>query len=239
MKYLKNCSLFIILVFLSATINSQAAEVFPEEFDGPGIHESFQWQNQPPANWDVGETTPGWIHFEGTFGGNLWCTDVAMRLYQEIGDEDFEIETHLTHAWTSAGVAGLVVKSPSADNWVMLKLWARDGGVGQLQFQKKCVEGGDGLTGKVAGYDPQNETELWLKLERVGKECTGFLKTSEGDDWTKIGTTSFPFDAPYEVGLFGWNNTLEFDYFRDNTSPFMAAVSSKAKLATAWGNIKK
>ncbi len=238
-RYLKSYSLVIILVFLSTTITAQAAEVYPEEFDGPEVHESFQWQNEPAGNWDVGETTPGWIHFEGAYGGNLWCTDLATRLYQEIGDEDFEIETRLTHAWASAGVAGLIVKSPSSDNWIMLKLWARDGGIGQLQFQKKCVEGGDGLIGKVPGYDPVNETELWLKLKREGNECTGFLKTAEGDDWTETGTTSFPFDAPYEVGIFGWNNTLEFDYFRDNTSPFVIAVSAAGKLVSTWASIKR
>lgn len=239
MKCLMICSLLVALVFLSVTISSQAAEVHPDEFDGPAVHESFQWQNQPAANWDVGKTRPGWIHFEGTYGGNLWCADDSTRLYQEIGDEDFEIETRLFHAWTVAGVAGLVVKSLSDDNWVMLKLWARAGGVGQLQFQKKCVESGDGLAAKVAGYDPKNETDLWLRLRREGDKCTGFLKTEEGADWTEIGTTSFPFKAPYQVGIFGWNNTLEFDYFRDNTSPFMIAVSPKASLTAAWGSIKK
>jgi len=239
MKYLKDCSLFTILVLLSITINSQAAEVHPDDFDGPGIHGSFQWQLEP-TTWDVGETTPGWLHIEGTFGGNLWCTDDATRLYQEIEDEPFEIETHMKYVWTTSKVAGLVVKAPSDNNWVMLKLWTLDAKNAQLQFQKNCVEAGDGLIGKVPGYAPADgETEIWLKLKREGNECTGSFKTSEGDEWTDIGTTSFPFEATYEVGVFGWDNTLEFDYFRDNTSPFMAAVSPKAKLTATWGDIKR
>jgi len=122
----------------------------------------------------------------------------------------------------------------------MIKLWTRDSKIAQMQFQKNCVEAGDGLIGQVPGYAPSTgETELWLKLNREGDECTGSFKTSEGDEWTDIGTTSFPFEAPYEVGVFGWDNTLEFDYFRDNTSPFMAAVSPKAKLTATWGDIKK
>jgi len=236
MKYL-NFHLIVIISFL-AVIGVQAAEVHPDEFDGPGIQASFEWQKEPPT-WDVGKTTPGWLHIAGTFGGNLWCTDDATRLYQEIKDEDFEIETHLKYFWTADNVAGLVVKSPGSDNWVMLKLWSHADKTAQLQFQKKCLEAGDGLSGKVPGFAPANgEAELWLKLKRVGQECTGFFKVSEGDDWTETGKTTFPFSAPYQVGLFGWNNTLEFDYFRDNTSPFTMAVSPKTKLATTWANIR-
>lgn len=237
MKCLKSCSLLLTLVFLLVTTNSQAAEVFPDEFDGPGIHESFQWQ-QEPVDWSI---VNGWLHIEGTFGGNLWCTDETTRLYQEIGDEDFEIETRMRYEWTDNAVAGLVVKSPSSDNWVMLKLWTHPDSTAQLQFQKKCDENSVGLTGMAAGYNPTGgETEIWLKLKREGNECTGFFKTSEADEWTETGVTPFPFEAPYQVGLFGWNNILDFDYFRDNTSPFQpTAVSPKAKLTTAWGNIKK
>ena len=236
MKCLKSCSLLFILVFLLAAANSQAAEVYPDNFDGPGIHESFQWQNEPD-NWSI---VNGWLHIEGTFGGNLWCSDEATRVYQEIGDEDFEIETHMKYAWTDDAVAGLVVKSPSSDNWVMLKLWTHPDLSAQLQFQKKCDEGSQGLTGEAPGYRPTGgEAEIWLKLKREGSECTGFYKTSEADEWTQTGVTPFPFEAPYQVGLFGWNHILDFDYFRDNTSPFQAAaVSPKTKLATTWGNIK-
>ncbi len=138
MKYLKSCTLLAIVVLLSVNINSQAAQVYSDDFSGAGVHESFQWQNEP-ADWSI---VDGWLHMEGAYGGNLWCTDESTRLYQEIGDEDFEIETHMKYAWAGGGVAGLAVKSPSDDNWIMMKLWARDGGEGQIQFQKKCLEPG-------------------------------------------------------------------------------------------------
>ena len=241
MKHLKSFGLFIALASLSVAVSSQAAEVFPDEFNGPGVHESFQWQKEPPA-WDAGQITPGWLYIDGVWGGNLWCADDSTRLYQNIGDEDFEIETHIKAAWTNDGIAGIVAKSPSDDNWVKLKLWTHPARDAQLQFQKKCVESGDGLTGEAPGYRPAGgEAEIWLKLKRVGNECTGFYKTSEGEEWIETGTTSFPFKAPYEVGIYGGALgaalTVEFDYFRDNTSPFVA-VSPKAKLVSTWASIK-
>jgi len=246
MKSLKGCSLVITLVLLLAVTGSWAAEVHPDEFNGPGVHPSFIWQKEP-NNWDAGKTTPGWLHLGGVFGGNLWCSDASARLYQEIADEPFEIETHLKAVWgnNSSDIAGIVAKSPKDDNWVKLKLWMHANKTAQIQFQKKCVESGDGLMGMVPGFSPTGgETEVWLKLERDGDKCTAFFKASEEEGWTEIGTTSFPFSAPYEVGIYGGVDVgageliVEFDYFRDNTSPFTLAVSPGAKLASSWGKIK-
>jgi len=246
MRFLKSCGLIIALAFSLAITNSWAAEVYPDEFNGPGIHQSFNWQKEPP-DWDVGETTAGWLHIGGVFGGNLWCTDESARLYQEIGDEPFEIETHMKAVWgtNSSEIAGICAKSPGDDNWVKLKLWMHGGGTAQIQFQKKCVESGDGLMGQVPGFNPTGgETEVWLKLKRDGEQCTSYYKTSEGEDWIEIGVTSFPFSPPYEVGIYGGVDVgaaeliVEFDYFRDNTSPFTLDVSPESGLASCWGRIK-
>jgi len=246
-KSLKSYSLIIILIFLSTVINSWAAEVYPDEFDGPEVHQSFIWQKEP-GNWDAGQTTQGWLHIGGVFGGNLWCLDDSARLYQEIGDESFDIETRMKAIWgnNTSDVAGIAAKSPGDDSWVKLKLWMHADGTAQIQFQKKCTESGDGLTGDVAGFDPTGgEADFWLRLMREGGTCTAFYKTSEEEEWIEVGVTSFPFNAPYEVGIFaGVDNgagdlVAEFDYFRDNTSPFASAVEPSDKLTVTWGSIKK
>jgi len=246
MKFLKSCSLISALALFLTITNSWAAEVYPDEFNGPGVHQSFNWQKEP-SDWDVGETTAGWLHMGGVFGGNLWCTDESARLYQEIGDEPFEIETHMRAIWgtNSSEIAGICAKSPGDDNWVKLKLWMHGGGTAQIQFQKKCVESGDGLMGQVPGFNPTGgETEVWLKLKRDAAQCTSYYKTSEEEDWIEIGVTSFTFSPPYEVGIYGGVDVgtaeliVEFDYFRDNNSPFTLDVSPESGLASCWGKIK-
>jgi hypothetical protein len=249
MKFLSYCGSFILAIicaFCLTITNSWSAEVTPDEFDGPNVNQNFKWQNEPKT-WDVGKTTKGWLHIGGVFGGNLWCSDASARIYQEIKDEPFEIETRMKAKWgnNASDVAGIIAKSPSDDNWVKLKLWMHQAKTAQIQFQKKCTESGDGLTGNVAGYAPTTgETDVWLKLKRDGNKCTASYKADEKGDWIEIGVTSFPFNAPYQVGVFGGVDsgagdlTLEFDYFIDNTSPIKLAVTPKSKLASLWGNVK-
>lgn len=246
MRFLSNFSLMCILILSLSAAGSWAAGVHPDEFSGPAVHESFKWQNEP-SKWDVGKTTPGWLHIGGKFGGNLWCSDASSRLFQEIIDEPFEIETRMKAEWgnNSSDIAGIAAKSPKDDNWVKLKLWMHGDKTAQMQFQKKCVESGDGLTGSVVGFIPTGgKTEVWLKLKRDGNKCTAYYKPSENDDWKEIGVTSFPFSPPYEVGVYAGVDTgagdlvVEFDYFIDNTSPFTLAVSPETKLASLWSRIK-
>jgi hypothetical protein len=249
MRFLSYCGSFvlaIICVFCLTIANSWSAEVTPDEFDGPNINQNFKWQNEPKT-WDVGKTTKGWLRIEGVFGGNLWCSDASSRLYQEIVDDPFEIETHMKAQWgnNSSEIAGIMAKSPKDDNWVKIKLWTHQDKTAQIQFQKKCVESGDGLTGKVVDFAPTGgKTEVWLKLNRDKDKCTASYKATENDDWKEIGVTSFPFNAPYQVSIFAGVDVgvgdfiVEFDYFRDNTSPIKLAVTPEAKLASLWGKVK-
>jgi regulation of enolase protein 1 (concanavalin A-like superfamily) len=248
MKFQNLClfALFIGFIFCLNIADSWSAAVTPDDFNGPNISENFKWQNEPNT-WDVGKTTKGWLRMEGVFGGNLWCSDLSARLFQEIKDEPFEIETRMKVQWgnNASEVAGIIVKSPKDDNWIKIKLWTHLDKTAQIQFQKKCLEAGDGLTGNVVDYKPTTGvSDLWLKLKRDGDKCVASYKTAENENWKEIGTTSFPFTAPYEVGIFGavdngaGNLIVEFDYFKDNTSSIKLAVTSQTKLVSLWGNIK-
>ncbi len=249
MKVKNSLFFFALIISLILYLNVQdswSAQVTPDDFNGPNISPMFKWQNEP-KKWDVGKTVKGWLHIEGVWGGNLWCSDASARLYQEIADEPFDIETRLKAKWgnNASDIAGIVAKSPKDDNWVKLKLWMHQNKTAQIQFQKKCVESGDGLTGNVAGYAPATgEADLWFRLKREKDKCTAYYKTAENENWKEIGTTSFPFTAPYEVGIYGGVDSgagdlmVEFDYFKDNTSPIKVAVELQTKLTSLWGKIK-
>ena len=223
------------------------ARLYPDDFNGPGINPNWKWQKEP-ANWDAGSTRPGWLTWIGEFNSNLWCSDMTTRLYQVLEeDEDFDIETRLYCEWgnNQSDIAGVVVKFPAVDNWINIKLWMHGDKTAQLQFQKKCVEAGDGLTGRVPGYNPTGgKAEVFLRLVKKGNEYTAYYKEKEDQDWIEIGTTHGFDSLPMEVGLFGGVDVgngkllIQFDYFIDHTSPFKTPVGPRDKLAVRWAEIK-
>ncbi|HID56488.1 TPA: hypothetical protein EYP37_08150 [Candidatus Poribacteria bacterium] len=243
MRHLTATALILIL----ATSLGWGAKLYPDDFKGANIDPHWNWAKEPKT-WDVNKTRAGWITWIGEFNSNLWCSDQTTRLYQTVQEkEDFDVETRLYCEWgnNDSDIAGLVVKFPTEDNWIMLKLWMHGDKTAQLQFQKKCQESGDGLTGRVAGYAPAGgKAELFLRLKREGDKVTGYFKEKEGDDWSEIGTTTCFDSTPMEIGLFGGVDRgngkllIQFDYFRDNTSPFKTPVDPQGKLACTWARIK-
>ncbi len=159
-----------LLMLLFGGIAVAADESFGDPFEkGKLQNPNWEWQNEPPK-WDVGETRADFLYIDSEPNRNLWANDMSHFLYQETDTDIFDVETHFFARWdTSSGVNGLVVKSPSDDNWVTIKFWSRDAAAkGQIQYQTKQNEGGGGLTGN-AGFTPEfGETELFLRLARDG-----------------------------------------------------------------------
>ncbi|MDE0684096.1 MAG: hypothetical protein OXI63_14350, partial [Candidatus Poribacteria bacterium] len=108
---------------------ANAADSFGDPFEGGDLkNPNWEWQNEPPK-WDVGKTRADFLYIDSEPNRNLWATDASHFLYQETDTDMFDVETHFFAKWdTSSGVNGLVVKSPSDDNWVTIKFWSRDAG---------------------------------------------------------------------------------------------------------------
>ena len=195
---------------------------FDDPFEGTALpNPNWQWQNEP-ANWDVGETRENFLHIESETNRNLWVSDASHFLYQETDADTFDVETHFFARWdTSSGVNGLVVKSPADNNWVTLKFWSRDAGAkGQIQYQTRGRESGNGLTGN-AGFTPTfGNTELFFRLRKQGDTYTGWYKTHEADPWIEIGVTNFPLTPPLQLGVYAGvaagtgTLTVDYEYFR-------------------------
>jgi hypothetical protein len=238
---------FTALILVLTTALAWGAKLYPDDFKGPNINSNWKWAKEPKT-WDVGKTKEGWLTWIGELNSNLWTSDMTTRLYQTLQEnEDFDIETRVYCEWgnNDSDIAGLVVKFPKDDNWVCLKVWMHGNKTAQLQFQKKALEGGDGLTGRVAGYAPAGgKTDVFLRLKKEGGKITGYFKEKEEGDWNEIGTTTSFNSLPMEVGLFGGVDRgngkllIQFDYFKDNTSPFGTPVEPQGKLAAVWGRIK-
>ena len=191
---------------------------------------NWKWQNEPPE-WDLGETRDNHLFIETERNRNLWASDATHLLYQEIETDVFDVETHFTVKWnTSSGATGLIVKSPADDDWVTLKFWARDAAAqGFVSYQTKMNESGNGLTGN-AGFRPiYGETDLFFRLAKDGDTYTSWYKTDAAADWIQVGVTEFELTPPLWVGIYAGNAAsllkyrmqVEFEYFRDNLTPFL------------------
>ena len=205
---------------------------FDDAFEGTALQNpNWQWQNEP-ANWDVGETRKDFLHIESETNRNLWISDDSHFLYQVTDADIFDVETHFFSTWdTTSGVNGLVVKSPSDDNWVTIKFWSRDPGTkGQIQYQTKGRENGNGLTGN-AGFTPTHgNAELFFRLRKQGDAYTGWYKIQAADPWVEIGVTHFPLTPPLQLGIYAGvaaqtgTLTVDYKYFRNTVDATVRAA---------------
>lgn len=233
--------LSMILCLLAHT--AYAAKSLTDEFDNGTLDSKWSWSREP-GDWDENKTTPGWLYINADTNRNLWTSDSTSRLFQTIELDEFDVETHLHATWNASSVvAGLVVKGPKEDNWVTLKFWGHGDGTAQLQYQTKGNESGNGLTGRVAGFTASGgESDVYLRLTKDGDVYTGYFKMEQGQDWTKIGPTTFTLTPPLELGIYAGvdaaSGTLEveYEYFHDNINPL--SVTSSDKLSSTWAKIK-
>ena len=207
-----------ISVHVKDALVNDATDGFDDAFDGTALQNpNWQWQNEP-TNWDVGETREGFLHIDAETNRNLWASDASHFLYQETDADAFDVETHFFSRWdTTSGVNGLVVKSPSDNNWVTIKFWSRDAGAkGQIQYQTR----GRGLVADPAWQPEFGATELFLRLRKHGDTYTGWYKTREADPWIEIGVANFPLTPPLQLGIYAGvaagtgTLTVDYAYFR-------------------------
>ena len=190
-----------------------------DEFAGDNLNSYWKWAKEPD-NWTVGSVSEGWLSFIGRHDANIFCDDSTSRLYQEItSTDDFDISTRMYCQWgfNDSDVAGLIVKSKSSGEWVLIKLWMWGDKTGRLEFQGKC----DDIVSPVPGSDNSaGSAQYYLRIKRSGHDYTAYFKLSEDDGWTEIATYTFNDDTPLQVGIFGGTDEgdgqvlVQFDYFR-------------------------
>ena len=236
------CGIGVCLLMLLFGNVAGAADSFGDPFEGDKLkNPNWNWQNEPPK-WDVGETRADFLYIDSQPNRNLWATDASHLLYQETDADMFDVETHFFAKWdTSSGVNGLVVKSPSDDNWVTIKFWSRDAAAkGHIQYQTK--QAGMGPPDIQWRFGDWGDIEMSLRLKKEGDTYTAWYKAVDDKDWMDIGQGDFALSPPLWLGIYAGvadptgSLEVEYEYFRDNLNPFPVEPGGKA--TTTWGAVK-
>lgn len=237
--------IFVVCMFAALTIwvgSVEAEDSFGDPFDGNKLQNpNWEWSNEPP-DWDVGATREGFLYMDCEPNRNLWAGDASHFLYQETDTDMFDVETHFRAKWaTTSAVNGLLVKSPSDNNWVTVKFWARDAGPkGHIQYQTR--QAGMGPPDIQWRFGDHGDLEMSLRLKKEGDTYTAWYKAEGDEDWMDIGQGNFALTPPLQLGIYAGvaapdgNLEVEYEHFTDNLTPF--DVDPKGKAATTWGAVK-
>jgi len=214
--------MFLPIFFQCNTTDSSSDEnieaLFSDNFEGDELNTKWNWSNEPDI-WDLGLTKSGWLTVTGKLNSNLFCSDETSSLYQIIEeDTDFDVSTKIYCEWgnNASDIAGLIVKFPSVDNWIVIKLWMHGNGIGRLEFQKKCTD----LISPVPGSESSGgNRDVCLRVAKNGNDYTAYYKNNSEDEWKLIGVTEGFESLPIHVGLFGGvdqgigNLLIQYDFF--------------------------
>ena len=115
----------VTATLLAAANNSNAQGLQSDEFDGSGQNLQSFWKVQNTF-WHVQAGNEGSymlsngnLVVEGAFYQNLWDADYTRRFYQVTDQEKFSVETSLIFDHKDVcAVAGLIIKSPTQNEWV-------------------------------------------------------------------------------------------------------------------------
>ena len=228
-------------VLLGAAIPcvSNAQGLQTDEFDGSGqdlqpfwhVQNTF-WDHEP-GNTGSYRLSNGALVVEGAFYQNLYHADYSRRFYQVTNQEKFSAETSLIFDHKDVcAIAGLIIKSPTQNEWMMLKLWGRgtepwhdlSAHTAHLQFQGRerdivfNVPGTTRAAGNIA---------TTMRLNRDGDTYTAWYKPDARGEWVYVGETRVALRGALEVGLFvgicqhevPGGLTVTFDHFRVTTDP--------------------
>lgn len=216
---IQRCLATNTLLLLVMLLMAGCRPLVSDPFSKRELKSKWNWSNEP-EEWDVGLTKEGWLTWKGKLDANLWSSDETTMLYQIIEkDADFDISTRLYCQWgnNASDIAGLVVKFPSSDNWIDIKLWMHGDGTSRLEFQTK----GTDLISPVPGSESLGgNRDIYLRLVKKGNSYTGYYKNIPDEDWILIGSTAGFESFPIYVCLFGGVDQgdgdllIQYDFFQ-------------------------
>lgn len=203
----------------AATPTPNPSSLFSDDFKSTTLKNGWTWANEP-SDWDINTTRIDYLFFTANLDANIFCDDNASRLYQIINsDQDFDVHTHIRCIWGNnpSDIAGLICKSATSGDWVLLKFWMHGDLSGRLEFQTACNDIVSPVPGSVVN---SGDFEFYMRIKKTGDDYTTYFKYNPGDSWTEVGTTQFDDQLPLHLGIFGGVDSgsgeliVEVDYFK-------------------------
>lgn len=136
------------------------------------------------------------VHIEGG-GLDVYGTEDSFHMAVAEMNGDGFIVTRVSHVqlvneWTKAGVMMRATTDPNSPN-AFIFLSPENGTA--MQARESF-----GATTLEPGWSRSPRAPVWLKLERVGDQFTGY-QSDDGEEWVQLGTTTIPMDEGILVGL--------------------------------------
>lgn len=225
----------IALAALVSSTGPARAAISPgwsDDFDSPALGSRWSWIREDPAHWSL-TSRPGFLRLTA-LKGTIYTTasnNTKNILIQDAPAGDFEVQTRVIFTPTqNIQSAGLIVYEDD-DNYLAL-LHAFCGFVpacagNAIYFdheeQGQPTGGNFAMPATVPG-------EAYLRLVRHGTAYTGYF-SSNGMDWTSLGTHEYLGSPPTRVGLFAFSNDFDaleipadFDYVRIESPLYRVAM---------------
>ncbi len=207
MKIIKKLVYAILTLSFLGMLSSLviAQDLQSDGFDGQELQPFWHVQNG-----DKGSHTliDGKLVVQGAYNQNIFREDTSTRFYQVTYQERFSVQTSLIFDHKDiCSVAGLIIKSPSQNEWVSMKLWGhgtnhawvRNKNTLYLQFQQRGRE----IVEFVPSFNPPaGNVPVSLRLDRDGDNYTAWFKPDPQGEWIHVGDTSIELEDQVEVGIY-------------------------------------
>ena len=223
--------LFTLMSWTNSTFSRAS-----DEFNGSTLNTKWSWLNDPSAGsgaWDVGQTTPGWLHMTGERSHSLADLE-ANFLYQNITGPFFA-STRINTNFSAVPQGGGILLADDNRSWVALTL----NGFGNNAYVAVQVSEGGAISdlGSVTWSD---QVSAYLRMEFV----SGSIRMScsaDGVSWTLVFTYTplVPLMNRLMLGpvifsdVWATDPQVDWDYFRIDPVGNPASVEMKARVGNS------
>lgn len=223
--------LFTLMSWTNSTFSRAS-----DEFSGSTLNTKWSWLNDPSAGsgaWDIGQTTPGWLHMTGEGLHDLKDQE-ANFLYQNITGS-FNASTRITTNLSAAAMGAGILLADDNQSWIALSL----SGTGiSAKIVGEVSEGGSHSNLGTVSWSDQVSAYLGMKL--YGGSIQMFC-SADGVSWTLAFsyTPLVPLSNRLMLGAVVFSGTAstspvaEWDYFRIDPVGNPASVEMTARVGNS------
>ncbi len=225
-------SLFTLASYISGNMSLAS-----DDFAGPSLSQRWRWHLDPSlgaGSYDVGVTTPGWLHVVGEGNRELVDDNLgANYLYQNIS-KGFSARTSLNTSFSANPMGAGMLVVEDARNWIGLYLTGQ--GVNSKIAVQETVEG---VSSSRANINWGVEA-AYLRVDRVGSRLDLYYGT-DGSSWNLAysHTPTLPYSSMLQVGLCMFSGTssanpiADFDFFTVNSLGTSMNLEVRARLGNS------